>query len=398
MVRFFGPTAVLIVLGAPPVSGQDVPCPEFPVNKYTASAQTAARVASAPNGDFVVVWTSFRASDDSEIIGRQYDSSAQPRGPAFLVNTYTTGRQSNPDVAVDSSGSFVVVWSGEGNGDPSGIFGQRYDASGTPQGGEFQVNTTPSAGSPQSNPAVAAEAGGAFVVVWERAGYAGPSVFGQRHDAGGIRQGPEFQLNIFPQYANRAAISVDSAGGFVVVWGRPAGLSGIPTGVFARRFGPGGTPLGDPFAVDTSAILPAKEPRVAHGPDGDFLVVWGSQWPDPNGAMIFGRRFDSSGVAQGSAVRINGAANGSRPAMAAGPMGYIVAWNTEETFARRVDPSGVPLGSDFRVNTYTTAQQGEVSVAPTLNGGFVAVWSSAGQDGDDSGVFGSLSLPRGRHA
>ena len=48
-------------------------------------------------------------------------------GPEFRVNTYTTGFQSGPSIAVDSSGAVVVVWGGSDGGDPTGgIFGQRY--------------------------------------------------------------------------------------------------------------------------------------------------------------------------------------------------------------------------------------------------------------------------------
>ena len=47
-----------------------------------------------------------------------------------------------PDVALDASGSFVVAWSSYGqDGSIYGVFGQRYDSSGAPLGPEFQVNT-----------------------------------------------------------------------------------------------------------------------------------------------------------------------------------------------------------------------------------------------------------------
>ena len=41
-----------------------------------------------------------------------------------------------------SDDSFVVAWSGEGPGDNSGAFLQRFDASGTKIGGEILVNAT----------------------------------------------------------------------------------------------------------------------------------------------------------------------------------------------------------------------------------------------------------------
>jgi hypothetical protein len=70
-----------------------------------------------------------------------------------------------PSVAVDANGDFVVVWSSDGqDGDSYGIYGQRFDASGIPQGAEFLVNTHTT--DAQSQPSVAMDADGDFVVVW----------------------------------------------------------------------------------------------------------------------------------------------------------------------------------------------------------------------------------------
>jgi len=86
------------------------------------------------------------------------------------VNTYTTGRQQSPAVAADPAGGFVVVWQSgsyygtEGqDGSNIGVFGQRLDAAASPVGGEFQVNTYTTGR--QSTPAVAVQPTGGFVVV-----------------------------------------------------------------------------------------------------------------------------------------------------------------------------------------------------------------------------------------
>src|SRR5437016_12551692 len=69
---------------------------------------------------------------------------AQLAGPEFQVNTYTYRSQYASAVAADSTGNFVVVWTGLGGQDgyPSGggIFAQRYSSSGAALGGEVQVN------------------------------------------------------------------------------------------------------------------------------------------------------------------------------------------------------------------------------------------------------------------
>ncbi len=102
-------------------------------------------------------------------------SEAQPPLPAggeFQVNTYTTSQQTEPSVAMQSDGRFIVTWESFGSAgtDTSlgSIQGQRYDAHGVPLGAEFQINTY-STGH-QSVPAVAAASNGDFVVVWTSAG------------------------------------------------------------------------------------------------------------------------------------------------------------------------------------------------------------------------------------
>src|SRR5687768_15515413 len=76
-----------------------------------------------------------------------------PAGTEFRVNTNTFLTQSESSVATDVGGNFVVVWeSASQDGDGLGVFGQRFNAQGIPQGSEFQVNAFSAAD--QARPAV----------------------------------------------------------------------------------------------------------------------------------------------------------------------------------------------------------------------------------------------------
>ena len=56
---------------------------------------------------------------------------AAAQGGEFPINTYTTGNQGAPVVAMNASGEFVVTWISYGqDGSDYGIVGQRFDASG----------------------------------------------------------------------------------------------------------------------------------------------------------------------------------------------------------------------------------------------------------------------------
>src|SRR5262245_7897526 len=69
-------------------------------------------------------------------------AAAQNLGAEFQINSFTTGEQIYPAIAADGLGNFVVVWTGgEQDGSEFGVIGQRFTSTGSPLGGEFQVNT-----------------------------------------------------------------------------------------------------------------------------------------------------------------------------------------------------------------------------------------------------------------
>ncbi len=128
---------------------------EFQVNAYTVGEQYQTSVAGDSAGDFVVVWTSNEEDGDRwGVFGQRYDSSGSLHGSPFQVNSYTTYHQYRSSAAMDADGDFVVAWASlEQDGDHSGIFVRRFDSSGTAQGVELQVNTYTT--SSQNYPAVA---------------------------------------------------------------------------------------------------------------------------------------------------------------------------------------------------------------------------------------------------
>jgi hypothetical protein len=104
------------------------------------------------------------------------------------VNTTTAGDQWNGRVASDAAGDFVVVWQGPGVGQSDvDAFGQRFNAAGVKQGGEFRVAA---AAGVQAEPDVAMDAAGNIVVVWRSTTVSGPPDLRlQRFDAAGNRVG-----------------------------------------------------------------------------------------------------------------------------------------------------------------------------------------------------------------
>jgi len=211
--------------------------PEFLVNAYTPGNQAYPAVAAAPDGSFVVVWEdSSQDGGGLGVFGQVFDDAGAPRGAEFRANTFTAGTQGAPAVAWSRSDRFVVVWHGANqDGSGFGIFGHRFDSTGAALGSEFTVNSSTLGA--QLLPAVAADPTGAFVVVWASGGYegSGGGIFGQRYDAQGSPDGPEFVINSYTTGAPAFPVVASSDAGFVVAW-QSAEQDGGGEGVLAQRY------------------------------------------------------------------------------------------------------------------------------------------------------------------
>jgi hypothetical protein len=376
--------------------------PERQINVFTTSNQRRPAVTVDPAGDMVVVWNS--AGEDGDglgVFGRVYVANSDPL-PEFQVNTYTTGNQYAASVAHDGSGNFVVVWASDTHTgeDQDGIFGQLYDSAGNAVGGEFHVNTYTT--NSQYDPKVAMNPSGNFVVVWTSVGQDGDGygVFGQRFDATGTPQGSEFQVNTTTTSTQYwSGVAMTDLGTFVVVWS--SGQYATQNyDVFGQRFSSSGSKVGGEFQISTQTGMAARQPAVATDNDGDFAVAW-AQRDGGSDYDVFARRFDESGNAEGAPVPVNTYTTGdqNRPSVAFDASHqFIVTWHSQGeddpadstgfgVYAQRFGDPSLPVGSEFPINVFTTGRQIQPSVAMNANGIFAVAWASDGQDGSSYGIF-----------
>ena len=263
---------------------------DFQVNNSTVGNQQYADVAMASDGSFVVVWNDIGYDFNYTIRAREYDSSGSPVGLDFQVNTFGTAFNYHPKVTTVAGGGFVVVWDGEGLFDDAGIFGRRYDAAGSPIGGEFRVNGNLL--NWDAYPSIAAEASGAFVVSWQGAdGATGDyDIFARRFDELGDPVAGQFRVNTYTtadQYG--ASIGSDHLGNFLVAWNE-VGPDGSGYSVQARRYDSNGSALTGDFRVNTYTINHQYYASVAVDPRENFFVVWESNGQDGSARGVFGQR------------------------------------------------------------------------------------------------------------
>jgi len=371
--------------------------PEFRVNTHTSGRERGPKVAIDPSGNFVIVWFSDGQDGDTDgVFGQRYDATGTAQGGEFQVNTYTTGAQDSPSVGMTAAGGFVVTWISAGqDGNGKGIFAQRFDAAGTPQGSEFQVNTYTTGD--QSGPIVGVDGSGNFVIVWESDGQDGSGwgIFGRRYDASGTPQGGEFQVNTYTTGDQLYPIvSTNAAGNFVVTWQSPQ--DGAGTGIVARRYNASGTPQGGEIPVNAFTTGNQKAPWIAIDPTNAFVVAWASDAQDGSGYGVLGRRFDASGNPLGNEFPANTFTAGSQSQTNVGvdaTGNFLITWASPQDgsslgiYGRTFDSSAVAHGPEFQINTYTTNSQSYGKLAMNANGNFVVAWTSYGEDGAYEGVY-----------
>lgn len=269
----------------------------------TASFQAAPAVASDGGGGAITLVWQRQGAGGWAVFARRYklDAANQPvpLGTELQVNALTGGCRQLPAVAADAGGNFVVAWqSDQDPGGGSGVYARRFSSAGVPlDATEFRVNTT--VAGDQTRPAVAMAPDGSFVVVWQsdsQAGGQGWDIAAQAFTPAGAASGPEVLVNsntVGAQSAPRAAFVGAPSPGFAVVW-QSAG------GIFARRIGLSGAAIdAAEFQVNTTGGGFLRRPAIGSDPSGNYAVAWEST--DANGltSRIQVRRFQGASAIGG---------------------------------------------------------------------------------------------------
>lgn len=327
--------------------------------------------------------------------------SATPAGGELPANTVTASAQSahtdaQQAVAVDPAGDFVIAWASAGqDGAGSGVYAQRFDATGGELGAELQVNTTFLGD--QVEAAVVKAADGSFVVSWSGPildvlgiTILGEGIYFQRFDAAGNPIGGEQQVALaLLEDFSQPSIAMNTAGDFTISWTRAFG-DGSGDGVFARQFQANGTPDGATFQVNVTTAGDQNDSTVAYDGTGNLIVTWTSAGQDGSGTGVYGRRFDGAGNPLGGEFQVHTttAGNQSETSVAADATGdFVVSWTSQGQdgsglgiYAQRFDSTGARVGGEFLVNATTAGDQHESRIVMDSAGNFTVAWTSHGQD------------------
>ncbi len=315
--------------------------------------QNLPRIATGPDGGFVVVWEDWRRGN-SDIFMRRFDQNANPPGDDYMVND-STGRiyHGNPDVACDLWGNFVVVWE-DARGSSLDIYAQLFSNSGNPNGANIKANCPGMTNN--TTPCCEMSPAGNFVVVWSSTEGNTRNIYGRLFSSGGEPVTACFKINddILSVDHLSPSVTVDSTGGFVVAWqDKREG----PDRIYLQKF------ASDGAKIDTNFAVYSDRPDMAQynvdldlNQRGDFVVTWTELYFSPT--MIFAQRYDSSCVPIDTNIMVvdDPSASPENSKVKLTDEGYfVVAWTDHRTEGSdiyyQIFLDGVAKGSNKRLNT-----------------------------------------------
>jgi hypothetical protein len=340
-------------------------------------------------------------------------------GTEYAIIGSLPGDQVWPDVAVTTSGGFVVWQDNATDGSGWGVSARRLDSTLSGALSTFAVNAQGT--NDQENPRVAMLKNNGAVFVWQGGveGYqhiyarflTPTNTFLTSTDLVVSTVTNNFQIN--------PAVAVLNNSNVVVVFGSfdQAGPYTLQD-VYGQILSPTGQKVGTNFLINQFTAYNQRTPAVAALPNGGFVVAWVSEQEqaainepgidNTNGTSagqivlpsvdIFARLYNGSGVAQGGEflVDTNALNPCANPAVAAAADGsFLVAWsgrdmvnttNGWDIYARTFSSAGAG-GATALVNTHLPGNQYAPHIS-AIAGDYLLVWTSMGQDGSREGVYG----------
>lgn len=356
-----------------------------------------ASVAMLPDGGFVSIWGyGDQSRRHVEIYGQRFGANGVALGEKFLVNTDTYNEQVNPALTELADGGFVVAWTGHQSGSGQ-IYGQRFGANGEKIGDEFLV--TADSASHTRYIDIAGLNNGGFVVSWPS--YDRDGLYAQRFNANGLPDGEELLVSVNPENSGPSypisSISVLPRGGFIIARLGILNAYFQYDGIYINVFGDNGTSANEEIFLATNGGGYVRDISVAGLLNGGLIVAW-SDSQGNNGNGIYGQVFSPQGDPVGDKFIVNTHSNTTmtEPSIAAlSDGGFFVAWESGASGTRdgsrtgiigqRFTSNGDPVGSELVINTFTDDYQLNPSVATDAYGKLVAVWHSHG--GDQVGIY-----------
>ena len=326
------------------------------------------------SGNALAVWQQFDGTTYS-IFANRY-SVGSGWGTAALIENDNTGGASDPQISIDANGNALAVWVQEG-GPRRSIVANRYTAATNSWGTATLIETddTGNANVPQ----IAIDTSGNALAVWTQDDGTENSVFANRYTASNNTWGTAAVIetdNVIGHSAGEPRIAIGADGNALAVWVQS---DGTRDNIWANRF-IAGTGWGTAVLIETNNTGSAGAPQIALDASGNAIAVW--QQSDGTRDNIWANRYtiatgwgtaaliETDNALNAGAVQIAFDANGNALAVWVQGDGISNVWAN-----RYIADSG--WGTAVLIETNNTGSAGAPQIALDASGNAIAVWQQS---------------------
>ncbi len=329
-------------------------------------------------------------------------------GAEFSIVSSLPGDQVGGQVAISSSGGWVVWQDNATDGDGLGISARHLGATLSGDLNVFRVNQIGMGD--QENPQVVMLKNGGAAFVWQGGKFGFQKIYARFMDAAGIFLSGDILVNTYTnEHQIAPSITCLPNGNVAIVWAS-YGQDGSMYGVYGRILSSTGSFVTPEFQVNQTTDLNQKSISITALTNGNCVVAWVSEKTlttsdtnNPSGmfaANVKGRVIGGNGAAVTSEFLLN-----SGDEICASPYicgvadgGFVAAWSRKDTInasnswdviVRGFAATGVPKAAGQIINAVTYGDQ-YAPVLATTSGSCFVTWTSFGQDGSSEGIYGRL--------
>jgi hypothetical protein len=302
----------------------------FPIPE-SAAAQSEPAVAFDGSGWFVV-WSEFRPGSDSDILGRHVGPNGAPVDSHDVVVSNAARDQEAPCIAFDGT-DCLVAWRDLRNSNLGDIYGARVTGSGEvrePDGIAICGHD-----GWQAQPALTFT-GAFWLAAWADDRF-GNDIYGTRvNPDGSVADTEGYPIRLGEAWNPNPTACSDSSGRSLVAW----------TGgdIWAQRVDSSGSDI-DTSSLLLSGVFPTQDNPAVASDGANYLAVWENS--GASGTMVCAERVSPTGQPLDTAhLNLSAPNSGSLPKAAFGTNYLAVWWDESGSFAlraSRVTPSGVVL-------------------------------------------------------
>ena len=359
---------------------------EYPIMGDTEGHQKNPHVALNQSGGFAVWQNSTADSGGERVVGQKVSVDQLGMGSIFVISqNIASQNEVNPKVALLNNGGAIAVWQA-GPRNSQDVYARFLDDNGQFQSGIIRVNTHGEG--VQSSPSVAVSEDGKALVVWDSEGVdgSGLAICGQLFDSLGTKVGSEFRINQAPAGNQSLPVVAEIASDkFIVGWlgesveGRnSSGAPNLKCNLMARIVNDSGS-FGNEFRLNSDNII-ATEVQIISLEQGGFAAAWTQkdEQSTRNITDIYANTYDSAGLPQGAAKRVNTHLPGAQntPVLVGAGDEVMVGWVGSAQDAGGLGVRGRLMsgGAEFGINSQGNLDQSMPALADNGEGSVLAIW------------------------